>query len=107
MQLQELLSTFAANFVRWAAAWLREQVIAAPARAGEIGVPLQRALGHVKTLARLVAHARAWLVETPLGRQLIFDASGPLAGAIVSLSEEVAIQLVLPLFHGSDSAPAG
>jgi hypothetical protein len=107
MQLQELLSTFAANFVRWAAAWLREQVIAAPARAGEIGVQLQRALGHVKTLVRVVAHARAWLVETPLGRQLIFDAAGPLAGAIVSLSEEVAIQLVLPRFHGSDSAPAG
>ena len=107
MQLQELLSTFAANFVRWAAAWLREQVMAAPARAGEMGGPLQRALGQVKTLVRVVAHARAWLVETPLGRQLIFDASGPLAGAIVSLSEEVAIQLVLPLFHGSDSAPAG
>lgn len=107
MQLQELLSTFAANFVRWAAAWLREQVMAAPARAGEMGVQLQRALGQVKTMVRVVAHARAWLVETPLGRQLIFDAGGPLAGAIVSLSEEVRIQLVLPLFHGSDSAPAG
>lgn len=107
MQLQELLSTFAANFVRWAAAWLREQVIAAPSRAEEMGVQLQRALGQVKTLVRVVAHARAWLVETPLGRQLIFDASGPLAGAIVSLSEEVRIQLVLPLFHGSDSAPGG
>lgn len=107
MQLQELFSTFAANLVRWAAAWLRSQVQAVPHTAAEVGVQLQRALSQIKTLMRVVAHSRAWLVETPMGRQLIFDAAGPLAGAILPLSDQVTIQLVLPLFHGSDSVPGG
>lgn len=107
MQLQELLSTFAANFVRWAAGWLREHLEAVPNSAAEVGVQLQRALSQIKSLIRVVAHCRAWLVETPLGRQLIFDAAGPFAGAIVPLSDQVTIQLVLPVFHGSDSAPGG
>lgn len=43
MQLQEALALFAANFVRWAAAWIQASVEEMPPR-------LAAALGEVKTL---------------------------------------------------------
>jgi hypothetical protein len=107
MQVQELLGTFAANFVRWAAAWLHQQVQTLPRVAAQLGSGLWLTLSQVKPLIRVVAHCRAWLVETATGRQLILDAGGPFAGAILPLSDQVVIQLVLPIFHGSDSDPGG
>jgi hypothetical protein len=107
MQVQELLGTFAANFVRWAALWLRQQGQALPSLAAQVGSRLWLALREVTTLIRVVAHCRAWLVESAGGRQLILDAGGPLAGAILPLSDQVVIQLVLPIFHESDSDPGG
>src|SRR5262249_13276523 len=56
MQLQEQFALFAANFVRSAAVWAREQLQELPAR-------LAQALREVKTLVRVVAHSRARLVE--------------------------------------------
>jgi len=91
MQIQEQFALFAANFVRWAAAWARTQIQEAPAT-------LVRALSAVKTLVQVVAHSRAELVETALGCALVFDSHSPFAGAVLRISGQVVYQTVLPLF---------
>jgi hypothetical protein len=91
MLIQEQFALFAANFVRWAAAWARSQLQDVPAT-------LARALSAVKTLVRVVAHSRAELVETALGCALVFDSHSPFAGAVLRISGQVVYQTVLPLF---------
>jgi len=91
MQIQEQFALFAANVVRWAAAWAREQIQDAPPA-------LTRALGAVKTLVRVVAHSRAWLVATEAGCGLVFDPQSPFAGAVLRVAGPVVFQHVLPLF---------
>jgi hypothetical protein len=91
LQIQEQFALFGANFVRWAAAWAREQMCDEP-------VALARALSAVKTLVRVVAHSRAWLVETELGCALVFDTHSPFAGAVLRIAGQVVFQNVLPLF---------
>lgn len=91
MQLQEQFALFAANFVRWAAAWAKEQL-------REVPTALAQALREVKTLVRVLAHSRARLVETGVGCVLVFDMHSPFAGAVLQISGEVAYQNVLPLF---------
>ncbi len=77
--------------MRWAAAWAREQIADAPPA-------LARTLTAVKTLVRVVAHSRAWLVETELGCGLVFDTHSPFAGAVLRIAGQVVFQTVLPLF---------
>ncbi|MEK7816789.1 MAG: hypothetical protein AAB281_00880 [Actinomycetota bacterium] len=91
LQLQEQFSLFAANFVRWAACWARQIV-------RQANRPLNEALNEVKTLVRVVAHARARLVQNALGCVMIFDEHGPFAGSVFLLSGQMAYQRVLPLF---------
>jgi len=91
MQIQEQFALFAANFVRWAAAWAREQM-------EDVPPALARALSAVKTLVRVVAHSRAWLVETAVGCALVFDSHSAFAGAVLMISGQVVYQTVLPLF---------
>ena len=73
LQLQEQLSVFAANLVRWAAEWVREQVVVEGAR-------LQQALKETKTLVRVVGQTRARLLQSGGGSALVFDEQGPFAG---------------------------
>jgi hypothetical protein len=89
MQIQEQFALFAANLVRWAAEWARDQIADAPPA-------LARALSAVKTLVRVVAHSRAWLVETEMGCGLVFDTHSPFAGAVLRISGQVVFQTVLP-----------
>jgi hypothetical protein len=91
MQIQEQFALFAANFVRWAAAWAREKIADAPPA-------LVRRLTAVKTLVRVVAHSRAWLVETEVGCGLVFDTHSPFAGAVLRIAGQVVFQNVMPLF---------
>jgi hypothetical protein len=91
MQLQEQFALFGANFVRWAAAWVKDLLRQAPH-------DFITALGQVKTLVCTVSHARARWVRNALGHTLIFDERGPFAGTVISLSGQVAVQLALPLF---------
>ena len=91
MQLQEQFALFGANFVRWAAAWVKDLLH----RANHDFIT---ALGQVKTLVRTVSRARARWVCNALGHTLIFDERGPFAGTTISLSGQVAVQLALPLF---------
>jgi len=90
MQIQEQFALFGANFVRWAAGWAREQIVDAPPA-------LVRTLTAVKTLVRVVAHSRAWLVETELGCGLVFDSHSPFAGAMLRIAGQVVFQNTLPL----------
>jgi hypothetical protein len=98
MQIQEAFALFAANFVRWAAAWVHAQVQHVPPA-------LAQALTEVKTLVRVVAHSRARLVESETGCALVFDAHSPFAGAVLVIHGHPIYQTVLPLFTVSATAP--
>lgn len=92
MQLQEQFALFAANFVRWAAAWVKDLL-------AQANQNFQTALGQVKTLVRVVSRTRARWVRNALGNTLIFDEAGPFAGTVICLSGLVAVQLPLRLFN--------
>lgn len=92
MQLQEQFALFGANFVRWAAAWVKELLSKANRN-------FETALGQVKTLVRIVTRARARWVRNAVGNTLIFDEAGPFAGTVICLSGLVAIQVPLRLFN--------
>ncbi len=99
MRLQEQFALFGANFVRWAAAWVKDLL-------RQVNHNFTSALGQVKTLvrtvsrarARTVSRARARWVRNDLGHTLIFDEDGPFAGTVICLSGLVAVQLALHLF---------
>jgi len=92
MQLQEQFALFGANFIRWAAAWIKDLL-------SQTNPYFITALDQVKTLVRVVSHARARWVRNALGNTLIFDASGPFAGTVICLAGLVAVQLPLRLFN--------
>ena len=92
MQLQEQFALFAANFVRWTAAWAKDALRQANRR-------FETALAQVKTLVRIVSHTPARWVRNSVGNTLIFDPDGPFAHTILCLSGQVAVQLTLPLFN--------
>jgi hypothetical protein len=92
MQLQEQFALFGANFVRWAAAWVKDLLAQANRN-------FTQALDQVKTLVRVVSQTRARWVRNAVGNTLIFDEASPFAGTIISLSGLVAIQVPLPLFN--------
>lgn len=98
MRLQEAFALFAANFVRWAAGWVREQIRAVPPA-------LKQALSEVKTLIKVLAHSRAQVVESETGSALVFDAHSPFAGAVLVIHGAPIYQTVLPLFAAREIAP--
>jgi hypothetical protein len=100
LQLQEQFSVFAANFVRWAVQWTREQAQEAPPR-------LQRALTETRTWVRVVGRTRARLLQRGGGSALVFAAEGPFAGATLVFAGQVAYQEVLPLFRSRADVPGG
>jgi len=91
MQIQEQFALFGANFVRWAAAWVKDML-------RRVNHNFASALGQVKTLVRTVSRARARWVRNDLGHTLTFDEDGPFAGTVICLSGLVAVQLALRLF---------
>jgi hypothetical protein len=96
MQIQEQFALFAANFVRWAAAWVKDCLREANGR-------FITALDQVKTLVKTVSRARARWVRNLHGHTLIFSEKGPFAGTVLCLSGQVAVQLTLPLFKFAPS----
>jgi hypothetical protein len=92
MKLQEQFALFGANFVRWAAAWVKDLL-------RQTNQNFSTALDQVKTLVRIVSRTRARWVRNATGSTLIFDDAGPFAGTIICLSGTIAIQLPLPLFN--------
>jgi hypothetical protein len=98
MQLQEAFAVFAANLVRWAAAWMLAQVRDMPPA-------LAQALTEVKTLVRVVAHSRARLVVSEAGCAVVFDAHSAFAGAVLVIRGNPVYQTVLPLFTSDTITP--
>ncbi len=92
MALQEQFALFGANFVRWAAAWVKELL-------SQANQSFISALDQVKTLVRTVSRTRARWVRNALGNTLIFDETSPFAGTVICLSGLVAVQLPLRLFN--------
>lgn len=92
MQLQEQFALFAANFVRWAAAWVKDAL-------RQANHTFETALDEIKTLGRIVSRSSARWVHNALGNTLVFAPDGPFANTILCLSGQVAIQLPLPLFN--------
>jgi hypothetical protein len=92
MQIQEQFALFAANLVRWAAAWVKDML-------RQANHNFTVALDQVKTLVHIASRARARWVRNRLGHTLILDDNGPFAGTVIRLSGRVAFQLILPLFN--------
>lgn len=92
MQLQEQFALFGANFVRWAAAWVKDLL-------SQANYNFTKALAQVKTLVRVVSRTRARWIRNAVGNSLIFDEPGPFAGTIICLSGSIAIQLPFNLFN--------
>jgi hypothetical protein len=98
MQLRDAFAVFAANLVRWAAAWIQAQM-------RDIPPALAQALTEVKTLVRVVAHSRARLVVSEAGCAVVFDAHSAFAGAVLVIRGNPVYQTVLPLFTSDAITP--
>lgn len=92
IRLQELFTIFDANFVRWAAVWLRDQT-------PEDGTAFLQTLNSVKTMVRVAANSPAWLIRNPLGTFLEFAEPSRFAGIILRLSGIWCYQPALPLLR--------
>jgi hypothetical protein len=93
--IQELFAAFAANFVRWAAAWLHKTCPEAPA-------PFDSPQPSVKQMVRIAANTSAWVVWQPGGCLLKFTELSAFAGIQLAIHDTASFQLVLPLFKSRD-----
>jgi hypothetical protein len=88
--LQEQFAVFAANFVRWAARWLREQCPQLP------DSWLNSAHPGVKEQVLIAAHTSAWVIWQDQGCLLRFTDQSLFAGRSLSIQNQWAVQLPLP-----------
>lgn len=89
IEIQALLTVFAANFVRWADAWVRERVEHSTKR-------FETALASPKRLVRVAANSPA-IVERRPGRETVrFSPLSCFGGVVIRLSDGPACQLALP-----------
>ncbi len=80
MKLQEQFALFGANFLRWAAAWVKGLLNSATPK-------FIKTLGQVKNTVRVLAYTRARWVRDQMGERLIIDESSQFAGTVIYLSE--------------------
>jgi hypothetical protein len=96
--IQEEFAVFAANFVRWAAAWLCQICPEAPA-------PFNQTRPNVKQLVRVAANTSAWVIWEPEGCLLRFTELSALAGVELKVRDVNPFQLALPLFKSCVFSP--
>jgi len=96
--IQEEFAAFAANFVRWAAAWLHETCPDAP-------VPFDRPQASVKQMVRVAANTSAWVAWQPQGCLLRFTELSAFAGVKLLIQDSAPFQLALPLFKSCGFSP--
>jgi hypothetical protein len=96
--IQEEFAAFAANFVRWAAAWLHETCPDAPA-------PFDRPQASVKQMVRIAANTSAWVIWQPPGCLLRFTELSAFAGMELVIQDSASFQLALPLFKSCAFSP--
>jgi hypothetical protein len=88
--LQEQFAVFAANFVRWAARWLREQCPQLP------DSWLTSTQPGVKEQVLVAAHTSAWVTWQDQGCLLRFTDQSLFAGRSLSVQRQWVVQLPLP-----------
>jgi hypothetical protein len=94
IEIQAVLTVFAANFVRWADRWVRERVEHSTKR-------FETALSSPKHLVRVAANSPA-TVEHAAGREAVyFSPLSCFGGVVIRLSNGPGYQLPLP-FTGND-----
>ncbi len=98
LAIQEELTVFAANFVRWAAEWLSTN----SRTTSEL---LQRIEASVKHSVRIAANTTAQVTWQSQGCLLRFTQLSALAGAELAVYTGRSFQLALPLFKDCVSAP--
>jgi hypothetical protein len=96
--IQEEFAVFAANFVRWAAAWLLQTVPDAPA-------PFCQPRANVKQMVRVAANTSARVIWKPEGCLLRFTETSAFAGIELRIGNVYPFQLALPLFKSRVFAP--
>jgi len=89
--IQEQFTAFAANFVRWAALWLRETC-------PRLEAPFDRPQPSVKQMVRIAANTSAWVIWQPQGCLVRFTELSPFAGVELLLQGNGYFQPPLPLF---------
>jgi len=90
LALQVGFTTFASNFVRWAARWLHTRVESPSRRFVEM-------LASVKGLTRIAANAPAYIDESGAGYSLQFTHQSSLPETVIYLSGSFVRQLALPI----------
>ena len=98
LEIQELFAAFAANFVRWAAAWLHETNPTAPA-------PFNQSQPSIKQMVRIAANTSAWVIWQPGGCLLRFTDTSAFTGTELLIRGTAPIQLALPLFKSCVFSP--
>jgi hypothetical protein len=99
LAIQEEFAVLAANLVRWAADWLREQ----PFQAGK---PFDRPRASVKQMVRVVANTSALVFWQSEGSVLLkFDELSPFPGVELRIGQGLAFQPPLPLFRNDVFLP--
>lgn len=89
IEIQALLTIFAANFVRWADTWVRERIEHSTRR-------FETALASPKRLVRVAANSPATVERWP-GRETVrFSPLSCFGGVVIRLSDGPACQLALP-----------
>jgi hypothetical protein len=96
--LQVALTGFAANFVRWAVAWLRPRILAGSRR-------FIVSLDSPKTLTRIAANAPAYVQETRDGLCLQFTGRSSFPEVRLHLAGPLVYQLALPFERPFSSEP--
>lgn len=96
--IQEEFAAFAANFVRWAAAWLHQVCREAPA-------PFDRSQVSVKQMVRVAANTSAWVIWQPQGCLLRFTELSAFADVELEIRDSEGLQLALPLFKSCVFSP--
>ena len=89
IEIQALLSVFAANFVRWADQWVRERIEQSTRR-------FETALASPKRLVRVAANSPATVERRPGRESLRFSPLSCFGGVVIRLSDGPACQLALP-----------
>jgi hypothetical protein len=103
--LQEHFATFAANLVRWAAHWLVTECLTTPDGA-DLACRPQATLPGVKAQVQTLAHTSAYVTWFEQGCLLMFTEHSLLAGCVLYIVRQTAIQLALPLFKSCIFAPS-
>jgi hypothetical protein len=90
IEKQALLTVFAANFVRWASAWVRERVESSSPQ-------FERILNSPKRLVRVAANSPATIDQTDGCVRVCFSPLSGLNGVVVCVSGTPELQLSLPV----------